>query len=209
MLIKIKRQDCLDKYPKFPLREYDFVNDKEECIYPKGFNSYVLILDSKSLKGHTKLLAYELSNLTKKMGLGSLIFLGDNKNYWLTKLSLGRNDYKLLEYAIQYLLDNKVGKKFNGALEVDYEELKTFIKHFFCLVRCDASLPYFHFMDTGQNFVGSICQYGNLHLDTLNQKTDDHLKRALIESKFVNVQDRKCYSSFSKTSAIKTRQTKV
>jgi hypothetical protein len=209
MLVKIKRQDCLDKYPKFPLRQYDFVKDEEEYFYPRIFRSYVLTLDSKSLKGHTKLLASELSNLTKNLGLGSLIFLGDNKNYWMTKLSLGRNDYRVLEYAKQYFLDNKVDKNFNGALEVDNEELITFVKHFFCLVRCDASLPYFHFMDAGQNFVGSICQYGNLHFDTLNQKIDDQFIKALIESKFVNVEDRKCYSSFSKTSAIKTRQTKL
>jgi hypothetical protein len=64
-------------------------------------------------------------------------------------------------------------------------------------------------MDAGQNLVGSICQYGNLHFDTLNQKIDDQLIKALIESKFVSVEDRKCYSSFSKTSAIKTRQTKL
>ena len=209
MLVKIKRQDCLDKYPKFPLRQYDFVKDEEEYFYPRIFRSYMLTLDSKSLKGYTKLLASELSNLTKNLGLGSLIFLGDNKNYWMTKLSLGRNDYRVLEYAKQYFLDNKVDKNFNGALEVDNEALITFVKHFFCLVRCDASLPYFHFMDAGQNLVGSICQYGNLHFDTLNQKIDDQFIKALIESKFVNVEDRKCYSSFSKTSAIKTRQTKL
>jgi hypothetical protein len=209
MLVKIKRQDCLDKYPKFPLRQYDFVKDEEEYFYPRIFRSYMLTLDSKSLKGYTKLLASELSNLTKNLGLGSLIFLGDNKNYWMTKLSLGRNDYRVLEYAKQYFLDNKVDKNFNGALEVDNEALITFVKHFFCLVRCDASLPYFHFMDAGQNLVGSICQYGNLHFDTLNQKIDDQFIKALIESKFVSVEDRKCYSSFSKTSAIKTRQTKL
>ena len=209
MLIKIKRQDCLDKYPKFPLREYDFRKDEEEYYYPKVFKSYVLTLHSKSLKGHTKLLASELSNLTKKLNFTSLIFLGDNKNYWLTKLSLERNDYKLLVDALNYFLDNKVRKRFNGGLEVDNHALSTFIKHFYCLVRCDASLPYFHFMDKEQSFLGSICQYGNLHFDTLNKKADELLKKALIGSQFVNVVDRKCYSSFSETSAIKTRQTNV
>ena len=144
MLIKIKRQDCLDKFPKFPLREYNFIKDEEEYFYPIVYKSYVLTLDSKSLKGHTKKLATELTNLTEKLGFECLIFLGDNKNCWLTKLSLGRNDYQLLQDALQYLLDNNVGKTFNGALKVDNSELSTFIKHLFCLVRCDASLPYFH-----------------------------------------------------------------
>ncbi len=178
-------------------------------FYPKVFRSYVFTLDSKSLKGHTKLLAAELGNLTKELGFENLVFLGDNNNYWLTKLSLGRNDYKLLGDALQYLIDNKVGKRFDGALEVENAELSIFIKHFFCLVRCDASLPYFHFMDKGQNFVGSICQYGNFHLDTLNKKTDDRFKKALATSKFVNVDDKKCHSPFSKTSVINFRQTNV
>ncbi len=207
MLIKIKRQDCLLKYPKFPVREYDYRKEEEEYFYPKVFKSYVFTLDSKSLKGHTKLLGEELNNLTKELGFENLIFLGDNKNYWLTKLSLERKDYKLLENALQYLIDNNVGKRFNGALEVENAKLSTFIKHLFCLIRCDASLPYFHFMDEEQNFVGSICQYGNFHFDTLNQKTDDRLKKTLAKSKFVNAGDKKCHSPFSKTSASILRKT--
>ena len=209
MLIKINRQDCLDKFPQFPLREYDHVKDDEEFFYPKVYKSYILTLDTKSLRGHTKLLAAELTTLTKNLGFENLIFLGDNKNYWLTKLSLERTDYKLLKDALQYLLDNKIGKRFNGALKVGNLELSEFIKHFFCLVRCDASLPYFHFIDSGQNFVGSICQYGNLHLDTLNKKTDSHFNEVLAKTKFKIVEDGKCFAAFSKSSKITTRQTNV
>ena len=183
------------------------MKDNEEFFYPKVHNSYILTLDTKSLKGHTKLLAAELTKLTKDLGFESLVFLGDNKNYWLTKLSLERNDYKLLKDALQYMLDNKIGKKFNGALEVDNLVLPEFIKHFFCLVRCDASLPYFHFMDTEQNFVGSICQYGNLHLDTLNKMTDSRFNEELAKTKFKIVEDGKCVPAFSRTTKITTRQT--
>ena len=209
MLIKIDRQYCLDKFPKFPLRQYDHVKDDEEFFYPKVYKSYILTLDTKSLKGHTKLLAAELTRLTKDLGFESLIFLGDNQNYWLTKLSLERNDYKLLKDALKYLLDNKIGKRFNGALDVDNLKLPVFIKHFFCLVRCDASLPYFHYMDKGQNFIGSICQYGNVHLDTLNKKTDSRFKKELAKTKFKIIEDGKCFPVFSKTTKIKTRQTIV
>lgn len=192
MLIKINRQDCLNKYPKFPLREYNYRKDEEEYFYPKIFESYILTVNSKSLKGHAKILATELSILTKDLGFDNLIFLGDTKSYWLTKLSIERNDYMLLKQALQYFINNKVGKKFDGALQVENRELLVFIKHFSCLVRCDASLPYFHFMDTGQNFVGSICQYGNFHLNTLNKRTDERLKKTLIKSKFKNVDGNKC-----------------
>jgi hypothetical protein len=209
MLIKINRQDCLDKFQNFPLREYDHINDDENFFYPKVYKSYILTLVTKSLKGHTKLLAAELTKLTKDLGFENLIFLGDNKNYWLTKLSLERNDYKPLEDALQYLQDNKIGKRFNGALEVANFKLPEFIKHFFCLVRCDASLPYFHFMDTEQNFVGSICQYGNLHLDILNKKADTNFKKELAKTKFEIVEDGRCFPAFAKSSKIKTRQTNV
>ncbi|CAN5522560.1 hypothetical protein BH11BAC3_BH11BAC3_44320 [soil metagenome] len=209
MLIKINRQDCLNKFPKFPLREYDPIKDDEDFFYPKVFKSYVLTLDTKSLKGHTTLLSTELSGLTKALGFDNLIFLGDNKNYWLTKLSLERNDYELLKDALKYLLDNKVGKRFNGALEVGNSELTVFIKHFFCLVRCDASLPYFHFMDTEQNFIGNICQYGNIHLDTLNKKIDRLFNETLAKTKFKILEDRNCFPAFSKNSKIKTRQTNI
>lgn len=209
MLIKINRQDCLYKFPSFPVREYDYINEEEKFFYPKPYKSYILTLDTKSLKGHTKLLAAELTRLTKGLGFENLIFIGDDKNYWLTKLSLERNDYKLLKGALQYLQDNKIGKRFNGALDVANFELTEFIKHFFCLVRCDASLPYFHFMDTGQNFVGSICQYGNLHLDALNKKTDNRFNKELAKTKFQIVEDGKCFPSFSKSSMITVRQTNM
>ena len=72
MLIKIKRQDCLDKFPKFPQREYNSIKDEEEFFYPKVIESYILTLDTKSLKGHTKLLVTELSRLTKDFGFDSV-----------------------------------------------------------------------------------------------------------------------------------------
>src|SRR6185369_6979154 len=118
---------------KFPLREYNYRKDDEVFFYPKVFKSYVFTLDSRSLKGHTRLLAAEVANLTGTLGFEDLIFLGDNKNYWLTKLSLARHDYKLLEDALNYFISNKVGKRFNGALEVENAELSIFVKHFFCL----------------------------------------------------------------------------
>src|SRR6478736_1687125 len=42
MLIKINRQDCLDRYPKFPLRWYDDIKDEEGYQFPKVTQNYIL-----------------------------------------------------------------------------------------------------------------------------------------------------------------------
>ena len=203
MLIKINRKECLNKYPIFPFRTYDYIKEEEVYFYPKVFNSCILTLPSKSFKGHTKLLGTELNKLAKELGGDTLIFLGDTELPWLYQV----NDYKPAKEAQQYLIDNKIGKRFNGALQISSSELPTFIKHLCWLTRCNAALPYIHFIDTGQNIIGNICQYGNLHLDTLNAKIDKHFKIIIDKSMFMYLEGNKCYNQFGKTSAINGRQT--
>ena len=201
MLIKINRQDCLNEYPCFPLRSYDDNKDEEQFYYPKIFKSYILTLTSKSFKGHITQLGTELCKLTKQLGYDNLIFLGDTELAWLHQ----NNDYKPAKEAQQYLADNKIGKRFNGALLVYNSELVTFVKHLSWLTRCNASLPYFHFIDKGQNFIGNICKYGNLHIDTLNEITDRLLKTFVDKSDFKYLDGNNCYNQFGKTSAIAGR----
>lgn len=202
MLIKINRQDCLSKYPSFPLRSYDYDKDEEIFDYPKVFKSYILTLASKSFKGHIRQLGSELLKLTKELGCDNLIFLGDTELAWLHQ----DNDYKPLKEAQQYLVDNKIGKRFNGALQVDNSELVTFVKHLSWLTRCNASLPYFHFTDNGQSFIGNICKYGNLHIDALNEATDKFIKAFVDKSNFKFLDGNNCFDQFGKTSAISGRR---
>ena len=205
MLTKIRRQNCLDQYHTFPLRSYNFDKDEEEFFYPKVFKGYILTLPSKSFKGHVKTLGKELAKLTKAFQSDTFIFLGDTETPWLYQT----NDYKPVKEAQEYLLDKKIGKRFNGALQVDTAELPTFIKHLAWLTRCNASLPYFYFIGEGQNTVGSICKYGNLHLDTMNERADKTLKLFMDNSKFEYGDKNSCYNWYSKTSAISGRQTVV
>lgn len=205
MLTKIKRQDCLNEYQVFPLRGYDYERDEEEFFYPEVYKSYILTLSSKTFKGHVKDLGIELAKLMKAFSADTLIFLGDSETPWLYQ----HNDYKPVKEAQQYLTDNKVGNRFNGALQVEITELSTFIKHLAWLIRCNAALPYFHFTDQGQNIVGSICQYGNLHLDTLNEQVDKTFKLLVDSSKFEYGDKNSCHNRFSKTSAISGRRTVV
>jgi hypothetical protein len=201
MLIKINRQDCLIKFPSFPLRRYDYDKDEEIFHYPKVFKSYILTLASKSFKGHIKQLGIELLKLTEHFGYDSLTFLGDTEFAWLHQ----DNDYKPAKEAQQYLVDNKIGKRFNGALQVDNSELAQFTKHLSWLTRCNASLPYFYFTDKRQNIIGNICKYGNFHLDTLNETTDNLTKAFVGKSKFDYLVGKNCFNQFGKTSAFAGR----
>jgi hypothetical protein len=205
MLTKIRRQDCLEKYQTFPLRSYDVDADEETFFYPKVFKSYILTLPSKSFKGHVAALGKEVTKLVKALHTDTLVFLGDTETPWLYQ----QNDYKPAKEAQEYLMDKKVGKRFDGALQMDTSEMPTFIKHLAWLTRCNAALPYFHFTDPVQNIMGSICKYGNLHLDTLNEHADNILQSFVNSSKFEFGDRNSCYNWFGNTSAISGRQTIV
>jgi hypothetical protein len=172
MLTKIKRQDCLSKFPKFPQRDYDKSSDEEGFFYPKIQSLYWLKLESKSSRGLTSLLATEITSLFKKLNINKLVFLGDTKRPWISRLSAERINYRPFTDAATYLTENKIGKRFNGAIEVDISSLSVFIRHFYIMTRCDASFAYFHFMDEGQNIIGYIHYSGEVRIDTLNKKTD-------------------------------------
>jgi hypothetical protein len=202
MLLKIKRKNCLDKYRVFPLRGYDYEKDEEEFFYPEVFRSYILTIPSKSFKGHVKVLGMELTNLAKKLQVEGLVFLGDTETPWLYQY----NDYKPVKAAQEYLTANKVGKQFNGAIQMSIPDLPVFISHLAWLTRCNAALPYFYFIDAGQNILGNICKYGNLHLDTLNEQSDKLVSAFVDKSKFKYGDENSCYNWPGKTSAIRGRR---
>lgn len=184
------------------MRSYNYDKGEEKFYYPKVFKSHILTLFSKSFKGHIGHLGTELLKLMKQLGYDNLIFLGDIELPWLHQ----SNDYKPAKEAQQYLVDKKIGKRFDGALQVDKSELASFIKHLSWLTRCNASLPYFHFIDEGQNIIGNICKYGNLHIDTLNEVTDISLSIAITKGDFKFLNGNNCFNQFGKTSVISGRR---
>jgi len=201
MLIKIDRQEAIDNFPNLPLRNFNSRADEDVFNYPKVFANYVLTLASKSYKGHINLLGREIANLTTKLEFDKLIFLGDEKTPWLYR----DHDFKPAKGGLKYLIDQKIGKRFNGALQVSKTELPTFIKHLSWLVRCNAILPYIHFIDPGQTIIGNICQYGNLHISTMTATGDIKFNEVISKSKFSFLTDGNCYNKFSKGGAIKGR----
>jgi hypothetical protein len=202
MLIKIDRQEAIDKFPILPLRHYKPTEDEDVFNYPKIFANYVLTLPSKSYKGHIKLLGTQLVSLASNLGFDNFIFLGDENIAWLRRL----NTYESFQEALQYLVDNNIGKQFNGALQVDTTEIPTFIKHLAWLVRTNGILPYVHFINPGQSIIGNICQYGNLHISTKTKTADKNFKAAIARSPFTYLTDGSCFNKFSKSGAIKGRK---
>lgn len=184
MLRKIKREECLSNFSKFPLREYDKSIDDEVITYPKIHSLYWLKLDKNSSRYFANELANQVTLLYKNLKIDKLVFLGDTKSYWISKRMAERKDYKPLTNAVTFMTDNKIGKRFNGAIEVDFEEFKTFIKHFYVMTRCEAAFSYYHFMDKGQNIIGYIHYDGELRIDTLNKKADNLFLKAIRETKF-------------------------
>ncbi|MEP7256465.1 MAG: hypothetical protein ABI666_11865 [Ferruginibacter sp.] len=199
MLFKIKRKDCFDKFPKFPKSN----NYREEFFFPKCYKGYTLTLDALSLKGHIKLLSEELTSLVGLFGYDTLIFLGDAKNPWLWQ----DNDYKPVKEALHYLKVNKISRTFNGGIKVGKAELPTFLKHLTWLVRCNSALPDFYFMDEGQNIVGNICKYANIHLFTVNELTDKIFSKNIKSTRLESTGADNCYNKYYKSGAIPGRQT--
>ncbi len=202
MLTKIARQNCLAEFKVFPVRGYNYEKDEETFFYPKVFKNFILLIPGKSFKGSVKGLGVEVVKLLNAFKFDELIFLGDTEIAWLYQ----SNDYKPAKEAQEYLIGKKIGKRFNGALQVDKSELPIFIAHLAWLTRCNASLPYFYFIDKGQNIVGNICKYGNLHLDLLNKQTNKDFLQFMKESEFEYNDDGGCDDRFSRTSSISGRQ---
>ena len=111
MLIKIDRQDAINKFPILPLRHYDRKKDEDVFKSPKVFANYVLTLPSKSYRGHQKLLGTQISYLVESLGYDHLVFLGDIDIAWLKRL----DTYERFQESLQYLADNKIGKRLNCA----------------------------------------------------------------------------------------------
>jgi hypothetical protein len=202
MLKKISRQNAINKLPTLPLKLYNKKEEEYDFYYPKVFANYILIHPAKSYRGYFKLMGTAITDLTTHLGFDKLIFLGDEKTAWLYR----NHDYKPAKEALQYLANNKIGKRFNGAIQVDNISLPVFIQQLCWLVRCNAVLPHIYFIDPEQNIIGNICQYGNLHISTRTKTADNHFKTAISKSKFEYLTDGNCYNRFSKSSTIKGRQ---
>jgi hypothetical protein len=182
-MVKIKRQECLDKYVSFPLSD----NKKEIHSFPDVIDSWIIKFASKTTKAKIRLLCEAPYTIVDSMNYECLIFLGDFKRPWLYR----EDEYEPIQAkkAINYLKENKIDSRFDGGIQVDKAAIKEFIKHHYWLVRCNSALPIFNFMDEGQNILGNICHYGEIHLSSLNTQADREIKAILDKEGFTFVKE--------------------
>jgi len=203
MLKKLSRNEAFEKFPAFPKRDYIEEKDEEIFFSPQTFEAFILTVSSTSINNHVKLLASQLKILLSELDIDTLTFLGDTDTPWRYQ----KNDYKPAKEALLFLEENRIGKKFNGALQIDTTSLNPFIKHLFWLTRCNATLAYIHFIDNRQHLVGHICKYGIIHLHSLNKNTNALLKKAFDKTSFQQIDQ--CIDPFNNYGPIKGRQIKL
>jgi len=183
-ICKISRKVFLGKYPTFVHSK----RNGDEYVGPEIFSSYILYIDAGSTQGKCNKLSRELAKLLTLLNYTEMNFLGESSIPWLYR----EHDYRPVKQALTYLSDNEISKSFNGAIKISIENLPEFIKSLFWLVRCNGVVMYVNFSDNGFNFTGSICQYGNLHISTLDEKTDAAFRNAVNKTAFKFLEDERC-----------------
>ena len=199
---KIQRKLFFDEHPAF----IRYNARKDSYAFPEIYDNYLLSVNSKSARGHAKLLSNEWVSLFKKMGCTNLYFIGQTNTPWLYRTD---HDYKYVVGALTHLRKNGISKTFNGAIKLNINELHEFAIHLYWLVRCNGIIAYVDFINEDNNLMGNICQYGSLHLNTLNKDTDDRLNEVLSYTDFQLLGDEGCTDPFSATSRIPYRKSTV
>lgn len=197
MITTIPRRKCRQLYPKLPISKYH----RNQFIYPKIYNQYVLTLPSKSAKGHAKNIALCLQKLLKAMGIDKLVFMDDTDIAWLHRDS----DYQPAREAVEYLTATGMRKTFNGGLVVSIQEIPVFFKHLYWLVRTNTVLGYVHAIDEAQRIIVNVCHHGGVHFDTLDEEADKLFHTSFPASGFIFRQENTCFSPWEKTGKIKGR----
>jgi hypothetical protein len=202
MITKISRGQCIIQYPELPLRGYNVKTEEDIYHFPETVESYIVSLPSKTFRGNATQLGNEVLKLARQLDCESLVFLGDSVTSWLYQ----ENEYPPAIAAQEYLKEMKVGKRFNGGLSINQDELPKFIQHLSWLTRCNATLPDIHFTETNKRFLGHVCKYGDLHVYILQQSFINQMREAIAHTKFQYYNLERCYNRFGKTSAISGRK---
>ncbi|MCZ4223037.1 hypothetical protein [Pedobacter rhodius] len=154
--------------------------DDYEYFYPDLFQSYILTIKSNTYKKHLKSLGKELFSILRKINSDSFIFLGDEKLAWRFR----DGKYKNYKSGMEYFANESIGKNFTGGLVVDKESLIPFVKHLADLISTNGIVQYVHFTNKEQSLLGSICHYGNIHISSIDEKSDVKLVNAILSTRF-------------------------
>ena len=180
MIEQIKRKKCLAAYPIFPQRNYNEDIEDYDYFYPETFADYILTITSKTNKKHIKALGKELIHLLEGLKSDCFIFLGDEKLAWRFR----EGKYKNFKKGMKFLENEGIGKGFKGGLIVNKQNMVQFVKHLSDLVRTNGIVQYVYFTDESKSMLGSVCKEGNIHVSTVDGKSDAMFRCVVSGTKF-------------------------
>jgi len=192
-------QDEIDKINKEALDE--FLQKKDSV----GIGEYKYFGELKyNLSFRDKFIyAIELGKLIEELSKtleSELIFILDYAVPWLSQ----KNEYNPVQNALIYLKEIGTTECFTGAYKIKGDELAEFVPNLFWIIRCNASLPYCWFSTNNHEFIGDICEHGNIHLHTYSQEIKDILMNFAIRNNLTTIEE--CVEAFITDGGIDGRQ---
>ena len=115
-----------------------------------------------------------------------------------------QNDYKPVKKAMDYLKGIGTTDDFAGGFKANGTDLEKLSDNLFWIFRCNASLAYCFFSGIEKDFVGSICQYGNIHFHFYSETEMIQTKNAALDLGMIEIE--KCFENFSETGRIEGRR---
>ena len=195
-------QEEVDQMNAERLKEYNRKKDNIETIpiEEKYTGTIIYNLPYAEIDDYAQSLAKSIVILSEKLGWESVIYLPVYRMPWLGQ----QNDYKPVKRAINYLKSIGTTDDFAGGFKVNGTDLEKLLNNLFWIFRCNASLAYCFFSGIDRNFVGSICQYGNIHFHFYSHAEMIDTKNAAIDLGMIQIE--KCFENFSETGRIRGRR---
>ena len=195
-------QEEIDKMNEERLEEYNRKKDNVETISleEKYTGTVIYNFPYAPVENYAESLAEGIVTLAEKLEWLAVICMLVYPKPWLGQ----ENDYKPVKKALDYLKSIGVTDDFTGGIIANGTELQELMKHLFWIFRCNASLPYCFFSGIEKEFVGSICQYGNVHFHFYAETEMIRTNHETLGLGMVEIEQ--CYENFSDTGAIEGRR---
>jgi hypothetical protein len=152
------------------------------------------------IENYAENLAKGLVMLAERLNWESTIFLLVYPTPWFSQ----ENDHEPVKKAFDYLRKIGVTDIFNGGFKANGKGLEELLKHLFWITRCNASLPHCFFSGIKKDLIGSICQYGNIHLHFYSAAEFAKTKIASVDLGLIEI--KRCFENFSENGAIQGRR---
>jgi len=203
----------LNKLRRYSRKEVDSINKERLEVYNRvKDNVDIISIEEKyagtliynfpyaEIENYVETLSESMAAHAEESDWGSVIFLLVYPTPWLEQ----ENDYGPVKNASDYLKSIGVTEDFSGGIKANGEDLEELMKHLFWIVRCNASLPYCFFSGIDRDFVGNICQYGNVHFYFYSEHELIETKNQAFILGMTAVE--KCFENFSEPGVIKSRR---